>query len=666
MSIDERCVNTIRCLAVDQIQKANSGHPGMPLGCAPMGHVLFNKVMRHNPENSKWINRDRFIVSNGHGCALLYSLLHLSGYKLTLDDLKNFRQLNSLTPGHPEANHTDGVEVTTGPLGQGFANGVGVAIAEAHLAATFNKPGHTIIDNYTYVMCGDGCLMEGVSSEAASVAGHLGLGKLIVLWDDNKISIDGGTDLAFSEDVVARFQAYGWQTLRVDDGNTNYKSIEDAIAAAKQESGKPTFIAVKTTIGFGSVRADTSKVHGSPIGPEDVANVKKKFGLDPEQFFQIPDDVAAHYQARKQQGIQAEAEWTAAFAKYEAEFPDLAKEFKRRVAGEFPADWESQLPTATPADKALATRAASRDVLAKLFASFPEMVGGSADLNPSCLTYIEGSKDFQKATPEGRNIRFGVREFSMAAICNGLAAYGGVIPFCSTFLNFVSYAFPAMRLSALSKVRVVYVMTHDSIGLGEDGPTHQPVEILTLLRATPNMVTIRPADSNETAGAYIAAMKNITGPTTLALSRQGLPQLEGSSAEKALKGAYVLVEHASPDVIYTATGSEVALAVEAAKASSRNVRVVSFPSWELFEQQSAEYKASVFPVGVPVLAIEAAVATGWERYSHGQIAMTSYGGSAPAKDLYKHFGFTAENINSKGDILAKTFGKSAPSLARPF
>lgn len=631
------------------IQKANSGHPGAPMGLAPAAYVLWNKVMRYNPSNPRWFNRDRFVLSNGHACALLYSMLHLTGYKdWTLDDLKNFRQIGSKTAGHPES-HFPGVEVTTGPLGQGISAAVGLAIGEAHLAARFNKPDHPIIDNYTYVICGDGCLQEGVASEASSLAGHLGLDKLIVIYDDNNITIDGETSLAFTEDVGKRYESYGWHVQCVENGDEDIDSLLKAIEIAKQTKGKPHFIKLKTTIGYGSKNQGKETVHGAPLGKDEVANVKKKFGFDPEEHFFIPDDVknALNFVER---GEKLEAEWNKLFESYKSKYPDLASELERRIEGRLPDGWENSLPNNfKPSDGLVATRKLSGNCLNALSKVLPELIGGSADLNPSCFTYLTSDQDFQKGSYSQRNIRFGVREHAMCAIMTGLASYGGFIPFGSTFLNFIGYALGAVTVAALSGIRAIYVMTHDSIGLGEDGPTHQPIEKFMLCRETPNLLFIRPADGNETTAAYIAAIRSTNRPTVLALSRQNLPQLEGSSVENALKGAYVLSDcEGKPDIILVATGSEVELIVEAKKKlEGLNVRVVSFPSWELFEEQSQEYKESVFIQGVPVLSVEAGSVNGWAKYAHESIGMSSFGCSGPYKSVYKHFGIDVDSIVEK-------------------
>lgn len=667
------CVNSLRAFCADVVQKANSGHPGAPMGMSPAAFVLFTKILKFNPLNPEWSARDRFVLSNGHACALLYSLLHLSGYKAwSMDVLKSFRQLDSIAAGHPE-NHFPGIEVSTGPLGQGISNAVGLAMSERHLAATFNKPELEIVNNFTYVFCGDGCLQEGVSGEAASLAGHLGLGKLIVVYDDNHITIDGETHLSFTEDVLKRYESYGWHTQHVTDGDNDTNAIEAALLAAQKVTDKPSIIKLTTTIGFGSAKQGTEGVHGSPLGAADITNLKTKFGLNPELSFNIAPEVATAFN-HAAKGEAAEAEWRALFAKYQAAHPTEAAEFLRREKKQLPEGWEKALPVDyKPGGAALATRKTSGNTLNALAGVLPELFGGSADLNPSTFTYLEKFKGFQKDSYEGRNVHFGVREHAMAAIMNGIAAYGFFIPFGSTFLNFLGYALGSFTLSALSGFQALYIFTHDSIGLGEDGPTHQSVEKFMLCRDTPNVHFIRPADGLETTAAYIAAIKNQHGPTLLALSRQNLPQNAGSSIEGALKGAYILSDTTpaggKPDIILCATGSEVEIAINAAaKITDLKVRVVSFPCWELFEEQSQEYKESVFTQGVPVLSIEAGTIMGWSRYAHASIGMTTFGASAPAPQLYKKFGITVDNTVEKAHKLVE-FHKTHPVahlLQRPF
>jgi len=664
--INVKCVNALRCLAADMPTQANSGHPGAPIGCAPMAYVLFKKIMQFNPSNPDWVNRDRFVLSNGHACALLYSLLHLTGFKISLDDLKAFRTLGSITPGHPERHETPGVEVTTGPLGQGFCNAVGMAIAQESLRAEFNQDDCELIDNYVYVIMGDGCHQEGVTGEAASLAGHLKLGRLICLYDDNDITIDGGTELSFTEDVGARFESYGWHVLSVADGNHDLAGIEKAILEAKKVTDKPTLIKVKTTIGLGSAKENTANVHGSPLSKDDLANVKTKFGMDPSKTFYVPDDVAAAMSATEN-GATAEAAWNAKFAEYTAKHPEKAAQLQRRLKKELPADWKNLLPKFTADKPADATRKISGMVLNSVGATLTELIGGSADLTPSNCTWLNCSHDFQAATRDGRYIRYGVREHGMAAIMNGIAAYGAHIPYGATFLNFIGYALGAMRLSAISHLQVIYVMTHDSIGLGEDGPTHQPIESLASLRAMPNMYVFRPADGNETTGSYIAALELTKSPSVLCLTRQNVKHLAKSSPELVARGAYVAVEVENPDVTLVASGSEVGLCVEAAELSDLNVRVVSMPCWELFDQQPAEYRNSVLLPTVPTLSVEAASITGWERYAHAHQGMTTFGASAPAEDVFKHFGFTPENLAAKAAKLAAFYkDHPVPDLSHRF
>lgn len=663
-------MNTIRILAADTVQKAKSGHPGAPMGCAPMAHALWGQVMTYDPKAPKWTNRDRFVLSNGHGCALLYSMLHLSGYERpNMEDMKQFRQLGSVTAGHPENFLLDGVEVSTGPLGQGISNAVGLAIGESHMAATFNRENFKLFDHYTYVICGDGCLQEGVSGEASSLAGHLGLGKLIVLYDDNDITIDGGTNLSFTEDVVKRYEAYGWHVQVLGDGDSaDPTAIVAAVEAAKAVTDKPSMIKIKTTIGLGSAKQGTHKVHGSPLGDEDLAATKARFGFDPEAKFVVPDAVREFYGARAKLGAQKRAQWEETVARYKEAFPDLHGELIRRFEKRLPASFIEKLPAYKAGEsKDMASRKYSQATINAIAPLLPEMVGGSADLTPSNLTQFTGAVDYQKDTPHGRYLRFGVREHGMAAVCNGLAAYGGFVPYCATFLNFVGYALGAIRLSALSHFQVVYVMTHDSIGLGEDGPTHQPVETLVSLRGMPNMVVIRPADGAETSAAYALALQNKTGPTTISLTRQTVPNLEGSSFDDAMKGGYVVHrETAEAKVAFVATGSEVALCIAAAKqlkSTGISARVISLPSWEVFEKQSAEYKSSVFNCGCPVISVEAASTTGWERYSHHQVGMTTFGCSAPGAKCFEKYGFTVGALVEKAEKVVQFYsGKTVGTL----
>ncbi len=659
-SLETLCVNSIRFLAIDAVQKANSGHPGLPMGAAPMAYVLWDRFMRFNPKNPQWFNRDRFVLSAGHGCMLQYALLYLTGYdSVTLDDLKQFRQWGASTPGHPENFETPGVEVTTGPLGQGICNGVGLAMAEAHLAAKFNKPDCTLVDHYTYVILGDGCNMEGVSGEACSLAGHLGLGKLIALYDDNHISIDGSTDIAFTEDVGKRFEAYGWHVLHVEDGNTDLEGIAKAIAEAKAVTDKPTLIKVTTTIGYGSPnRGGTAGVHGAPLGPDEIKLTREALGWSYGDF-EVPADALNHMRKAVERGASYQAEWGETLATYRTKYPEDAALFERMLSGQLPENWADCLPTYEAGGKALATRKTSEMTLNAIAPVLPELIGGSADLTHSNLTELKISGSFQKGAYENRNLRFGVREHGMGAICNGIALHNsGLIPYCATFLVFADYMRAAIRLSALSQAGVIYVMTHDSIGLGEDGPTHQPVETIASLRAIPNLTVIRPADGTETSGAYKVAIENRKTPTLMAFSRQNLPQLEGSSVEGVAKGAYTLSDgEGTPDIILIGTGSEVALCVQAAetlRASGKQVRVVSMPSWELFDAQDAAYRDSVLTPGVPKLAVEAGITMGWCRYvgANGDvIGVDRFGASAPGGLVMEKFGFTVENVVSRAQAL---------------
>ncbi len=657
-NIDDHASNTIRVLAAEMVQKANSGHPGAPMGLAPVAHALYTKVMKYNPANPKWDNRDRFVLSNGHACALQYVLLHLSGYDVSMDDLKAFRQIDSKCPGHPESFKTPGVEVSTGPLGQGIANAVGFAIAQTHLAAVYNKPNFPIVDNYTYVVCGDGCLQEGVASEAISLAGTMRLGRLIVLYDDNSIQIDGKTDLAFTEDVAMRFESMGWHVLRVTDGDKDHEAIKAAIDQGKAETSKPTIIITRTTIGFAAAKAGTEAVHGAPLGAADIKSVKTKFNLNPEESFAVSESVREVYKDLPAIGAKAEAEWNDLLSKYAEQYPAEHAEYTRRMKGDLPANWTSLLPSWTSKDKADATRNTSGLVLNALAPQLTELMGGSADLTPSNKTWLNCSRNYSPADQAGRYLRFGVREHAMAAIGNGLSAYGGFIPFTATFLNFIEYAFGAVRLSALSSHRQLYIMTHDSIGLGEDGPTHQPVEALNLLRATPNLLTFRPADANEVAGSYAAAIQ-FNGPSVLALSRQNLPNLEISAASKVFLGAYPVFnvktagDEKSAPLVILGTGSEVEVAIAAANEIAKDesksklfssVTVVSVPCRELFDQQSVAYRREVIPLGALVVSVEAAAIDGWEKYAHHSVGMTSFGESAPSELLYDHFGFTGPKV----------------------
>jgi len=649
-----RSINALRFLSVDGVQKANSGHPGLPMGAAAMAYTIWTRHLRHNPRNPKWAGRDRFILSGGHGSMLLYSLLHLTGYDLPLDELKNFRQWGSLTPGHPEYGLTPGVEVTTGPLGQGFANGVGMAIAASHLAANFNQPGHEIINPFIYAIVTDGDLMEGVASEAASLAGHLSLGRLIYLYDDNHISIDGSTSLAFTENRGERFRAYGWQVLTVEDGN-DVESIDNAIKEAKLDS-RPSLIMCRTTIGFGAPnKQGTSKAHGEPLGDEELNAAKDNLGWPKEPRFFIPDDVLAFFCKAVDGGREGEYDWKMRFDAYKRIYPALGAELQRRLNGEFPADWTTLLPT-FPADaKGMATRAASGKTINAIAAKLPELIGGSADLAPSNNTTIDGSLAFQKDSYAGRNFHFGVREHAMGSIVNGMSVFGGVIPYSATFLVFADYMRPAIRLAALSHYPSIFIFTHDSVGLGEDGPTHQPIEQLMSLRIIPNLVVIRPADANETVQAWKVAIERRAGPTVMALTRQNVPTFELSNAPTVEKGAYILKDFGKPEIILMASGSEVGLIFEAAQKladEGSGVRVVSFPSWELFENQDDAYRESVLPKNIQKrLAVEAGIGTGWERYAKSVISIERYGASAPAKVIFEKLGFTVENVTARAKEL---------------
>jgi transketolase len=660
-SLEELCINSIRFLAVDAVQKANSGHPGLPMGAAPMAFVLWDRFMRINPKNPKWFNRDRFVLSAGHGCMLQYAMMYLAGYdSVTLDDIKQFRQWGSKTPGHPENFETEGVEVTTGPLGQGICNGVGLAIAEAHLAAKFNKPDSTIVDHYTYVILGDGCNMEGVSGEACSLAGHLGLGKLIALYDDNHISIDGSTDISFTEDVSKRFEAYGWHVLHVENGNDDLDAIQKAIEEAKAVTDKPSMIKVTTTIGYGSPnKSNTADVHGAALGADEVKATRENLGWEYPEF-EVPEDALKQFRKAVERGAQLEDEWNKTFADYKAKYSEDAAEFERLLSGKLPEGWEQALPTYTPDDKALATRKNSEIVLNAVAKVLPELIGGSADLTHSNYTLLKGFGDFQKGHYENRNLRFGVREHGMGAICNGIALHGsGLIPYGATFLVFTDYMRAAIRLSALSLAGVIWVMTHDSIGLGEDGPTHQPIEHIASLRAIPNLIVMRPADGNETSAAYKVAIENRHRPTLLALSRQNLPNLVGSSIEAASKGGYILSDSdGTPEVILIGTGSEVELCVKAAdqlRGEGKKVRVVSIPSWEIFDEQDEAYRESVLPKAVTKrLSVEAGTTFGWCHYvgSEGtSIGIDRFGVSSPAKIAFEKFGFTVDNVVAKAKEL---------------
>jgi len=673
MNIEELSVTTIRMLALDMVQKANSGHPGLPLGAAPMAYTIFSKFLNINPKNPRWVNRDRFILSAGHGSALLYSLLYLVGYeKMSLDELKNFRQWGSKTPGHPEYDLECGIEITTGPLGQGFATGVGMAIAERHLAATYNRQGYEIVDHYTYAIVSDGDLMEGVAAEAASLAGHLKLGKLIYLYDNNHISLAAETGLHFTEDVKRRFEAYGWQVLIVNDGN-DISMIEKAIDEGKKDENRPSLIMVTTHIGYGSPKQDSFDVHGAPLKPEEAIATKKFFNWPLEPLFFVPEEALNHMRKSGEKGAKLEKEWDALFAAYVQEYPNEAREFTNRMKGVLPTNWAQDIPYYAPDTKSIATRSVGGEVMNAIAKNCPSLMGGSADLDPSTNTVLKGKGTFHHPVTggekmqgvvsgpfgyAGRNIVFGVREHAMGSILNGMALHGGIIPYGATFLTFSDYMRPAIRLAALSNLHVIYVFTHDSIGLGEDGPTHQPVEHITSLRAIPNLTVIRPADANETAQAWKVAVE-ANGPVVLIFSRQKLPVIDRAkyaSAEGLVRGAYILADCKPdiPNLILVATGSEVSLALKAYEkmtAEGMKVRVVSMPSWELFDQQLEEYRHQVLPPAVlKRLSVEAGIPQGWEKYVGDQgiiLGIDRFGASAPGELVLEKFGFSVENIISK-------------------
>lgn len=666
--LDQLSINTIRTLSIDAVQAANSGHPGLPLGAAPMAYVVWRRFLRFSPQNPAWPNRDRFVLSAGHGSMLLYSLLHLTGYDLPLDELKRFRQWGSKTPGHPESHLTPGVEVSTGPLGQGFGNGVGMAMAQAFLAARYNRPGYTLFDSYVYAIVSDGDLMEGVTHEAASLAGHLKLGRLIYLYDDNHISLDGPTSLAFTEDRMARFQAYGWHTQQVEDGN-DLQAIDAAIRAAQADE-RPSIIAVRTIIGFGAPNAGTSKVHGSPLGPDGVRATKQALGWDPDAHFLVPGEVLEHMRAAGEQGAEREAAWQQRFEAYCQAFPAEGAELKLALAGALPQGWEAALPSFDPAGGEVATRNASGKVIDALLKRVPWLFGGSADLSESTKTPVATDGSFQPGSYGNPVVWFGVREHGMGAALNGMAAHGGVRAYGGTFLTFSDYMRGAIRLAALSGHAVTYVFTHDSIGLGEDGPTHQPVEHLAALRAIPNLTVIRPADANETVAAWKVALENTTGPTALILSRQNLPVFDRAGmapAGELARGAYVLQEAAggAPEIVLMASGSEVALMLAAqAELVKQGVRAraVSFPSWELFEQQPQAYRDSVLPPAVTArLSVEAGVSQGWHRWVGSQgdtVSVETFGASAPYKEVFKRYGLTVEGVVARA---LRLLGRGGPA-----
>lgn len=668
--LEKQCIDTIRFLAADAIEKAKSGHPGMPLGAAATAFTLWTKHLKNNPKNPQWPDRDRFVLSSGHASMLLYALLHLTGYDLSLDDIKNFRQWGSRTPGHPEYKHTAGVEVTTGPLGQGLANAVGMAIAEAHLAARFNREGQKIVDHYTYVMAGDGDIMEGVTAEACALAGHLRLGKLIVLYDDNKVSLAGSTGLSFTDNTEMRFKSYGWQVQKVQDGN-DVAAIDRAIKKAKKETGKPSLICVQTTIGYGAPgKQGSCDAHGSPLGEKELQGAKNNCDWPTKESFYVSDDVAQYFRKAISRGKKSEKKWLETLAAYRQKDAALTAEFERTMRGELPADWEAALAEFPAGSKDVATRKASEIVMQAIAAKVPELAGGSADLNPSTFTWLKGLGDFQSPALSkeglhgmvggawdysGRNIHFGVREHAMGSLAVGLALHGGVIPYTATFLTFADYMRPPMRLAALMGLRAIFVFTHDSIGVGEDGPTHQPIEQIMNLRQVPNMTVLRPADANETLEAWRLALTNTKGPTTLVFSRQNLPVLDRAicaSASGVRQGGYILWESApNPELILISTGSEVAMTLSAARKLAEEgtkVRVISLPSWEIFDRQPQEYRDSILPPQVTArIAVEAGIKLGWEHYVGltGKIlGMKTFGASAPGPVLYEKFGFTSANV----------------------
>ena len=668
--LDQVSINALRFLAVDAVEKANSGHPGAPLGDSPIAYLLFHKYMRHNPKHSKWSNRDRFVLSNGHASALLYGVLHLTGYDLSIDDLKQFRQYGSRTPGHPEYGDTDGVEVTTGPLGQGFAMGVGMAVAEKHLAAIYNRPGFDIVDHYTYGLCGDGDLMEGVSHEAASLAGTLGLGKLIYLYDDNLVSLDGPTELSFTEDRLKRFEAYHWHVQTVQDGN-DLEGIARAIEAAQAVKEKPSLIAVRTVIGYGSPKAGTNKAHGEALGAEAVRQTKKNLGWPEDKTFWVPDDAAQNWLQAVDKGAKEESDWNALFASYRKQFPDLAAEYERVQERRLKDGWQQSLPQFPADSKPIATRNAGNTVM-NAFAKFvPEFIGGAADLSTSTKTVIKESKNFH-IDPAGENIYFGVREFGMCAMVNGMAAHGGLIPYGSTFFCFSDYAKPAIRLAALMQVHSTFVFTHDSIGLGEDGPTHQPIEHLTMLRAVPHLTDFRPADANETSAAWGLALER-KGASFMALSRQDLPLLDPVKQrvfEGVRRGAYIVEQGSdSPDLLIVGTGAELWPAIRAAEQLRKDgivARIVSMPSFRIFEEQSDAYKASIFPDHLPKLAIEAGATLCWWKYvgrDGDVIGLDRFGASSPGAIALEKLGFGVDNVVARAKALVERARKAEPVLA---
>jgi transketolase len=667
--LDQISINALRFLAVDAVDKAKSGHPGAPLGDSPIAYLLFHKYMRHNPKNSHWSNRDRFVLSNGHASALLYGVLHLSGYNVTIEDLQAFRQYGSKTPGHPERGDTDGVEVTTGPLGQGLGMSVGLAIAEKHLAAVYNQPGFDIVDHYTYGICGDGDLMEGISHEAASLAGTLKLGKLIFLYDDNQISLDGPTELSFTEDVYKRFEAYHWHVQKVADGN-DLDAISKAIEAAKAVTDKPSIIAVRTVIGYGSPIAGTNKVHGEALKPEEAIETKKKLGWPSDKFFYVPEEAQKNWSTIIERGAKYEEEWKKLFADYKSKFPELAAEYERTQAGKLKDGWEKSIPV-FPTGKAVATRNAGNAVMNAFAKEVPELIGGAADLTASTKTILKDGGNFH-LDAKGRNIWFGVREFGMCAAVNGMAAHGGLIPYGSTFFTFTDYCKSALRMAAIMHTQSIFVFTHDSIALGEDGPTHQPIEHLMMLRAVPFLTDFRPADANETAAVWRLALER-KSPCFMAFSRQDLPVFDAEkykTYDGVKHGAYIVEKGGeSPDLLIVATGAEVWAALDAAAALGKEgitTRVVSMPSWKIFEEQSEEYKASIFPDHLPKLAVEAGSPIGWWKYvgRHGDvIGLERFGASAPGKVALENLGFGVDSIVKRSKALVERARKSEATLA---
>jgi len=662
--LDQLCINTIRTLSMDAVEKAKSGHPGTPMALAPVAYVLWTKFMRYNPQNPRWPDRDRFVLSAGHASMLLYSLLYLAGYALSLDDIRSFRQWGSKTPGHPEHHLHTGIETTTGPLGQGFGNGVGMAMAERHLAARFNRPGHEIVDHSVYALCSDGDLMEGVASEAASLAGHLGLSKLTYVYDDNHITIEGKTDLAFSEHVEKRFEAYGWQVRRVEDGN-DLEAISRAVETARDEKERPSLIILRTHIAYGSPnKQDTAAAHGAPLGVDEVRLTKENLGWPSDKEFFVPDEALQHFRKAVDERRLAEIRWQESFASYRKAFPELAREWERVMAGDLPSGWDREIPEFSPGQGPVATRVASGKILNGVAAHLPELFGGSADLAPSNNTYLSGYGDFERRGYQNRNLHFGIREHAMGATVSGMALHGGIRPFGGTFLVFSDYMRPSIRLACLMKLPTIYVFTHDSIGLGEDGPTHQPIEQLASLRGIPYMTMIRPADANETAVAWRVALEHRDGPVALILTRQSLPVLDRSifpPADELRRGAYVLgKEKGKLEVIMIATGSEISVALEAWKRLSDQglgARLVNMPSWELFEIQDQAYKDAVLPPSVMArLAVEAGSPMGWERYvgiGGDVIGINRFGASAPGKVTMEEYGFTPDNIMARVTALIK-------------